>query len=77
MNSVPFRIIGKINGEIVILRTYPCHVTISIGSELMQFPSYDSAMLYLQKITKQSRYRERTNHVDHRTSTKPISKRKR
>lgn len=67
-SSVPFRILGTHNGHTIVMRTFPDCVTISIGLEHHSFQTYDSAMLYLQQLAKQSRYRERNNHVNHNGS---------
>ncbi len=75
-SPVPFRILGRHNGNLIILRTYPDHVSISMGGETHSFPSYESAMLYLQGITKQNRYRERNGNDNHKRSPKQTAKRK-
>ncbi len=69
-SSAPFRIVGKHNGNLIVLRTYPDHVSISIGGKTRHFASYKSSMLYLQEITKQSRYRERNSNDNHKRSLK-------
>lgn len=53
-SSAPFRIVGKHNGNLIVLRTYPDHVSISIGGKLYCFPSYESSLMFLQKLTKQT-----------------------
>lgn len=52
---VPFRIIGRHHGELIILRYYADHVTVSIGREQYRFPSYESALMFLQSITRKDR----------------------
>lgn len=62
-SSVPFRIIGRINGSLIILRTYADHVSISVGGETRSFPSYGSAMEYLRNMTTGKRTdREGVSH---------------
>ena len=56
-SPVPFRILGHHNGKLIILRTYPDHVTISIGWETHRFPSYDTCMQYLRQLTKSKQVR--------------------
>lgn len=53
-SSAPFRIVGKHNGNLIVLRTYPDHVSISIGGKQYSFPSYESSLMFLQKLTKQT-----------------------
>lgn len=54
-SPVPFRILGRHNGNLIILRSYPDHVAISTGGETHSFPSLESAMSYLQEMTRRNR----------------------
>lgn len=61
-SSVPFRIIGRHNGKLIILRTFPTYISITIGGERHKFPSYGSAVEFLQSLSKREPSKGGTSH---------------
>ena len=56
--SVPFRILGTLHGNPIILRTYANCVVIAINGKRNRFRTYNEAMTYLQTITKRKSTKE-------------------
>lgn len=57
-SPAPFRILGKHKEDLIILRTFADHVSITVGGKEYAFPSYDASLMFLQKLTKKTTERK-------------------
>lgn len=51
-SPAPFRIVGNYSGSPVMLRSYADRVEISFKSTVKSFPNRETAMLFLQSLSR-------------------------